>query len=377
MVGLVGARFELGLDGERDLQGERGDGVEQQLADRGVDAVAGDRLAARPAALDRLADALVVGDQRAAALVVADGHPPAAAAADEQALQQRRPFAGGPGGPLGAVGVRVAGEQALVALELVPADVAEVGVRDQRRPLLARQLLHARLPVGRLAGAAAAVDERARVARVVPVAERHPDKLALALAAADAGGEAQPLAVEGLHDGARRAGALEGGEQVAERLLDALVGVERDLAGGVGDEPDRQRQRQLAAAGLGEDAPAQARAQEVQLRLRHLPLEPEQQPVVELARVVEAVLVQDQRLGERADLEQPVPIGVVAGEAGDLEPEHDPGPADPDLPDEALEALAVGGGGARAALVLVDHDDLLGRPAERDRALAERVLALP
>ena len=45
-VGFVGARFQLGLDGERDLERERGDRVEQQLADRGVDAVAGDRLAA-------------------------------------------------------------------------------------------------------------------------------------------------------------------------------------------------------------------------------------------------------------------------------------------------------------------------------------------
>src|SRR2546426_3851331 len=51
------------------------------------------------------------------------------------------------------------------------------------------------------------------------------------------------------------------------------------------------------------------------LRLRHRPFQSEQQPVVELAGVVDAVLVEDQRLGERADLEQPVPVGVVAGEA--------------------------------------------------------------
>ena len=39
LVGFVGAGFELGLDGEGDLERERGDGVEQQLADRVVDAV--------------------------------------------------------------------------------------------------------------------------------------------------------------------------------------------------------------------------------------------------------------------------------------------------------------------------------------------------
>jgi len=34
LVGLVGACFELGLDGERDLEREWGDGLEQQLGDR-------------------------------------------------------------------------------------------------------------------------------------------------------------------------------------------------------------------------------------------------------------------------------------------------------------------------------------------------------
>ena len=41
LVGLGRARFELGLDGERDLERERCDGVEQQLADRLIDAAAG------------------------------------------------------------------------------------------------------------------------------------------------------------------------------------------------------------------------------------------------------------------------------------------------------------------------------------------------
>ena len=50
LVGFLGAGFELGLDAERDLEGERGDGVEQELADRVVDAVAGDDVAARAAA---------------------------------------------------------------------------------------------------------------------------------------------------------------------------------------------------------------------------------------------------------------------------------------------------------------------------------------
>ena len=100
------------------------------------------------------------------------------------------------------------------------------------RPPLARDGLDGELAVGGLARAAAAVDEGAGVARVVqraqdaPVAKRHPDELALALAATDADREAQTLAVEGLHDRARRAAVLEGLKEVTERLLHALVGVE-------------------------------------------------------------------------------------------------------------------------------------------------------
>ena len=60
-VGFIGAGFELGLDGERNLEREWGDGVDQELGDGGVDAGAGHGLTAAAAALDRLADALVVG----------------------------------------------------------------------------------------------------------------------------------------------------------------------------------------------------------------------------------------------------------------------------------------------------------------------------
>jgi len=142
--------------------------------------VAGDDEALRGAGLDRLADALVVGDQGVAALVVVHGHPPSAAPADGEALQQRGALAGGAGGALGAVGPGVGVQQALVDLELLEGEVARVRVDDQGGPLLARQLLHGGLAVGGLAGAAPAIGERAGVARVVqrlehaPVAHRHP-----------------------------------------------------------------------------------------------------------------------------------------------------------------------------------------------------------
>jgi hypothetical protein len=108
--------------------------------------------------------------------------------------------------------------------------------------------------------------------------------------------------------------------------------------------------------------------------LRSCP-EAEQQPVVDLAGVIEPVLVADQRVAQGAQLKQPVPVGVVACQPRAFQAEHDPGPAQRNVGHEPLEALTVGGRRAGLALVCVDHDHPLGRPAERDGAAAQVVLA--
>jgi hypothetical protein len=41
-----------------------------------------------------------------------------------------------------------------------------------------------------------------------------------------------------------------------------------------------------------------------------------------------------------------------------------------------LETFTIYGGSARMPLIVVDHDDLLGTPAERDSPLPQRVLTL-
>ena len=112
----------------------------------------------------------------------------------------------------------------------------------------------------------------------------------------------------------------------------------------------------------------------MQLGLGHGALQAEQQPVVELGRVIKAVLVADQRRGQRADLQQPVPVGVVAGQPGHLQAEHDPGPAHADLGDQVLEPFPVGGAGTGVALVGVDGDDLRRGPAQRRSPMPQRVL---
>ena len=51
----------------------------------------------------------------------------------------------------------------------------------------------------------------------------------------------------------------------------------------------------------------------------HGALQAEKQAVVEQARVIDAVGVADQGIGETAEIEETIPVGIVAGEPGDLE----------------------------------------------------------
>ena len=97
------------------------------------------------------------------------------------------------------------------------------------------------------------------------------------------------------------------------------------------------------------------------------PFMPEQQSVVELARVIQAIFVADQGGGDAAQFEQLVPVGGVAGQPRAFQAEHDPGAAQRHLGDEVLKAFPVRGAGPGLALVDVDHGDLLVGPAQRDR----------
>ena len=138
-VGLVGAVLQLGADGEGGLDGQRGEGVDEQLPDPLVQSGAGDGLADPAGVGDAVALADVGGQQAAAALVVADGHALPAGPADDDALQQRGAFAGRPGGPVPAVRGGVGGQPGAVGVVLLQGEVSGVRAGDEGDPFLPRQ----------------------------------------------------------------------------------------------------------------------------------------------------------------------------------------------------------------------------------------------
>jgi hypothetical protein len=126
------------LDREGDLQGQRRNGFDQQLADGSIDASAVNHLAWRFAALLCAAVAFVVGDELSALSVVGHAHGVAAKATQRQSLQQGQPCASWTA-MVGVPHLLVLPQLPLVVLVLFPGDVAGVGVAQQGVPLLLRQ----------------------------------------------------------------------------------------------------------------------------------------------------------------------------------------------------------------------------------------------
>src|SRR5437016_4680253 len=90
--------------------------------------------------------------------------------------------------------------------------------------------------------------------------------------------------------------------------------------------------------------------------------------------MVETVLVENQGIAEPTDLQEPIPVATVAGQAGDFQPDHQSGVSYAYLGHEFLETLAICRRAAGLSLVAVDDDDAIRMPAECEGALPESVL---
>src|SRR5205085_8683847 len=113
-------------------------------------------------------------------------------------------------------------------------------------------------------------------------------------------------------------------------------------------------------------------------RFTHRALESQQEPIIKMGRIIETLLIEDERVSERTDFQQPMPITRVAGQARDFQSDHQAGTAKAHLTHEFLETFTVrvrrqSGG---VSQVSVDKHDAIGMPAERNGALPESVLAL-
>src|SRR5207253_3289258 len=238
-------------------------------------------------------------------------------------LEQSRPLARR-AAPAPQVRLGVLPQLAEVLLVFLPREVALVSITQECNPLFARAQLGVIFAVDPLARAAASIGEGACVARVVEemkrlrMVERSPDQLALVWALAEPPRKRNLLLAEGAHRLEGGAGATEGLEEEMQRSLHLLVRVPHYRAVRRVDQPHGKAATELPPPRLAEYPTQKAGAQHVQLRLAHGALEAQQQAIVEVARVVDAILIEDQGVTEGADLQEPMPIRGAPGETRDL-----------------------------------------------------------
>ena len=167
-------------------------------------------------------------------MVIPHGHPIPADSAHREPLEQRRALAWRTPPSVRPIGLRVLAQPALILFKVVPGDVADMRVRDQRRPLLARQPLVHEPRLGRVALPAAPEKEGARKPWIMEDPERArvlqppPQRLALVGAGARTARKGELLIAERFHGRGGRAGTPKRLEEGADRLLDLLIRIQTD-----------------------------------------------------------------------------------------------------------------------------------------------------
>ena len=135
--------------------------------------------------------------------------------------------------------------------------------------------------------------------------------------------------------------------------------------------------KELAALGLVQPASLQSISHSNKLEFADRSLQTEQEPVVGVLRVVDAVLVREDRPEDGAHLQEIVPILVVAGDAAHLDPEDQADMLHGNFGQEALEPGPLVGRPTALALIIIDDHDAIPGPSQGDRMVGEGILPFP
>src|SRR5438046_1224795 len=114
----------------------------------------------------------------------------------------------------------------------------------------------------------------------------------------------------------------------------------------------------------------------MKFRFGQSPFQTEQEPVIKVRWVIDSILVENERASQRTQLDQPVPVGGVPGQARDLQSHHQACIAEGDLTDQLLKPITAGRLRARLAEIAVEYVDTFEWPAQRHCTIAQGILAL-
>ena len=114
----------------------------------------------------------------------------------------------------------------------------------------------------------------------------------------------------------------------------------------------------------------------MQFRFAHGSFETQQEAIIEVRWIIHAVFIENERVGQSADLQQPVPVGGVSRQAGNFQAKHDASFAQADFGDQLLKAFPIHSRGAGLPEIGVDDDDAAPRASpRRPHAGADRTVA--
>jgi hypothetical protein len=367
----IESRRQAGLDRRR-LQRLQDQPRDLGIHRRGLQRLAGRRVKGRARA-----DALVT--RRMAGVVVRGRHAQAAPAAHDHPGEQRdagacgTPFAR----PIGA-------DLFLIALELLPGDVGRQAIGQEDLGILrARRASSAARVTGLMTAPVdrpdpinvdAGID---RIAEQIP--ERRPTRsapfqFALARSPGQTHRHLDVILYEIAQNPADRPNALEKREHHANHALRLLVGVERHFARGTAQVAHRQRLAEFPPPGLGVAARQHPSLENVELRFRHRSLQTEQQAIIVVRRIIYAIDIGDQRVEQRAYLQQLMPVPARSRQPGHLDAQNQTDMAQAHFRHQPLEAEPSFDGAAGSAEIVVDGDDGLSRPTEMERPIDQRIL---
>jgi hypothetical protein len=124
------------------------------------------------------------------------------------------------------------------------------------------------------------------------------------------------------------------------------------------EKANREASAQLSPGGLIANASFESGTDDMQFSLGHGSFESEKEPIVKESRMVEPIFIADLSVGDAAQIEEPIPIGIIAGYSGDFDGENKADVTQGHLCGHHGEAMALGSSRARTSEVLVDNFDL-------------------
>jgi hypothetical protein len=153
--------------------------------------------------------------------------------------------------------------------------------------------------------------------------------------------DVNPLTQQVAEDAIHRPQFLELRKDEPHHALHLFVRIESDAPAGQPDVAQRRRRKQLATLGLVQLAAFESVAHGDQFNFTHHPLEPKNQPIIRVARIVDAFLIGQQGLEESAQLKQLMPVLVGTRQAADLQAQDQAHMTHGNFRDQALKPRAV------------------------------------